>query len=443
MKGDYDVYDVFTPSQPAELTFVDRIKVNKDIVDALRTPGRQLVVFGYTGCGKSSLVANKLNQLYENVILSQCTSSTTVDDLKLHAFDSLNSYYSREKSNSNKTSKHVKFSSTYFEIKGAKEKLSTEKLERIVPPQLTDQKLAELIGEVGACWVIEDFHKVEKEQKKLLSQILKVFVDASKRYKSTKIIAIGAVDSGKEVVEYDNEMKDRISEIPVPLMSFKELNEIMTKGEQLMNIEIDNAVKNKIKVYSNGLASVCHQLCLYMCTNNGIYSVCKRLVKLDEGHLKAAIEDYLKQNSASLKANFNKSIKTTSKKAKPAVVVKAILQVNKEEFSSYDVEKVIEKDYDGFPKNAVQRILKEFCKSKRQEMLRYNEDNKTYFFSNPFQRAYVSLFFKDETNRAIELGRISPEMIMSYVDAIRDMREIMGDHESIPNPPDPDLLNFN
>jgi hypothetical protein len=46
-------------------------------------------------------------------------------------------------------------------------------------------------------------------------------------FRSLKIIAIGAVDTARQVIEYDPEMKNRVSEIHVPLMLKEELKEII------------------------------------------------------------------------------------------------------------------------------------------------------------------------------------------------------------------------
>ena len=41
--------DVFTPGKPAQLTFVERQELNAQLVDALRTPGKQIVVYAPSG----------------------------------------------------------------------------------------------------------------------------------------------------------------------------------------------------------------------------------------------------------------------------------------------------------------------------------------------------------------------------------------------------------
>ena len=91
------VRDVFTPSTPARLTFVERESVNHRLVNALQTPGKQIVVYGHSGCGKTTLLVNKLHQLYENHITSRCMIGMSIDQIILDAFDQLDPFYTTEK----------------------------------------------------------------------------------------------------------------------------------------------------------------------------------------------------------------------------------------------------------------------------------------------------------------------------------------------------------
>jgi energy-coupling factor transporter ATP-binding protein EcfA2 len=194
--------DVFTPTTPARFTFVERQALNDQLVDALRTPGKQVVVYGPSGSGKTTLLVNKLQQLYPDHITSRCTAGTTFENLLLGAFDTLNVFYSSGASVKRSKSISVKLEHDYFTIKSAIEVASSleEKVSvsRILPSQLTGQRLAELCGAAGCCWLLEDFHKVPTAEKSKLSQIMKVFVDSAADYPEVKIVAIGAVDSARQ-----------------------------------------------------------------------------------------------------------------------------------------------------------------------------------------------------------------------------------------------------
>ena len=183
-----ETFKVFTPSQPAKLTFVDRDIVNKQLVNSLRTPGKQIVVYGYTGSGKTTLLTNKINQLYEGYIPSQCTKGTTIDQLKLEAFDYLNKYYISETTETISSGISASLKTLYSEIKAESKVQSGTKIERIVPIQLTDQRLAEFVGEAKCCWKIEDFHKQNIKLKiigiKNFSKKLNKHIDLSEKKKS-------------------------------------------------------------------------------------------------------------------------------------------------------------------------------------------------------------------------------------------------------------------
>ncbi len=149
---------------------------------------------------------------------------------------------------------------------------------RVLPPQLTAQNLARFMGEAGYCWILDDFHKLEPTDKQKLSQLMKVFMDMSSDYHDLKIICVGAVSTARQVIQYDSEMRNRVSEIKVPLMSKEEITEIIDKGFNLLNIHAcSNKIHEDVYHYTNGLASICHKLCLLMCEALEIYQTVRQV----------------------------------------------------------------------------------------------------------------------------------------------------------------------
>jgi energy-coupling factor transporter ATP-binding protein EcfA2 len=239
--NNYDVREVFTPTVPAKVTFVERESLNQQLMDALKTPGKQVVVYGQSGSGKSTLLTNKIAQLYgESKILSRCTVATNFESLLLGAFDQLDVFYTSTASIKTSSSITGKLEQAYLAVKMnieatfASEQQSTQT--RLLPPQLTAQRLAEFCGAARCCWILEDFHKVPDSEKNKLSQIMKVFTDMAADYPAAKTVAIGAVDTARQVIQYDPEMRTRVAEIAVPMMTTNELVDILQKGEKLLNI---------------------------------------------------------------------------------------------------------------------------------------------------------------------------------------------------------------
>jgi len=91
---EYQVNQVFTPTKPAILSYTERnSKINNHLIDALMTPGKQIVLYGHSGCGKSTLLINKLNETYESYFITRCTKSMGFDQVLLDGFDQLEEVY--------------------------------------------------------------------------------------------------------------------------------------------------------------------------------------------------------------------------------------------------------------------------------------------------------------------------------------------------------------
>ena len=306
------MFAVFTPTMPARVNFVPRDSVNDALVDALQTPGKQIVLYGESGSGKSTLVQKKLEELYEAHITTRCNAASTFDGIVLDAFDQLNQYY--VESDKSTASRHFK-ASLQQDIAGLKAAIeaqdgSAEEVtkKRVVAPQLTVARLAIGLGTERMCWVIEDFHKVPEKEKTALAQAFKIFSDVAFEHAAVKIVAIGAADSAREVVQHDPEMRNRVAELYVPLMTPAELRAIIAKGEELMNVRISNP-GDVIPRFSSGLASVCHHLCLNICLAGGVEVTAPDLAVLGQKELRTAVERYVQESADTVKAAFEHALR--------------------------------------------------------------------------------------------------------------------------------------
>jgi hypothetical protein len=283
---------VFTPTTQARVNFVERDTVNDRLVDALRTPGKQIVMYGDSGSGKSTLLQRKLEQLYESHIITRCSGASTFASILLDTFDQLDTHYVDSRSSGTSAAKKSSLRVDLAKIKAAYEQQvgssagSTTK--RAVPLQLTTQRLAELMGTEHLCWVIEDFHKVPTEEKVPLAQAFKIFSDMGSQHEGLRIVAIGATDTAREVVEYDREMANRVAEVLVPLMTDEELTSILDNGERLMNCRL-TALKSDIVRFSSGLPSVCHHLALNACLSAGLEVSSDEMLVLGDADLNSDI----------------------------------------------------------------------------------------------------------------------------------------------------------
>lgn len=399
---EYLVQDVFTPSSPARVNFVERQKINKRIVRALTTRGKQVVIYGHSGSGKTTLLENKLLQVYEKHIKTNCMKGMSFDSVLLDAFDQLDSFYVDEKVISGKLSIDAGVKANFQLIKthlnAKKEKSNQAKSKRIMPPQLTGSNLAKMIGEAKYCWVLEDFHKIEGEEKKKLSQLMKVFMDLSDTYPELKIVAVGAVNTARQVVQFDSEMRRRLAEIHVPLMSDDEIGKIVDNGCHMLNVKIEKDLIEDICHHSNGVASICHQLCALMCEELDVFSTISPYndINFDYSNVTYAVSEYLELESDTIKRAFDNALKLKDS----GDIIYALSAVEQTGAKLSEIHATLSSRDLRYTEKQISTILDRLLSERYGELVKYDEDSHKYSFSDPFYRTFSLAFFKykDEGN---------------------------------------------
>jgi len=403
--------DVFTPTKPARIAFVERESVNSKLVNSLTTPGKQIVVYGHSGTGKTTLLVNKLTQLYERHITTRCMKGLKFEQLVLDAFDQLEPYYVHERQDVVKVSSGVDLGATYKMLQA---KISTtsasekgEKQNRILPPQLTPQTLGRFLGAQQACWVLEDFHKIDESEKDKLSQLMKVFMDLADEYPDLKIIALGAVDTARQVVDYDPEMRNRVAEIQVSLMTEEEIEAIIAKGEKALNINFGKDIRRVISRHTNGLASVCHHLCLNMCNAAGINeTVGGEPFELTRQHCENAVKTYVEEASDSIKSAFDKAFKKRRKTQydNASLILQALSGLGELGGARTDIHRRIQWIVPKYPEANLKYMLPKLCTAEYGEIVRFDSNSGRYSFSDPIYRAYaLALFQRSEVEVSFTL----------------------------------------
>lgn len=166
-----ELKEVFTPASSANIAYIERETIEKKLSKAMDIPGKQIVIYGHSGSGKTTILNHMLIKKNITKVISRCTTDSTIESIILDAFDSLNPYYTENISNTNKNSIKGDISSEYLGIKSSISS-STETTvgktqKRILPPQLTMQRLSHFIGKANAIWIIEDFIKLLKMKKRV------------------------------------------------------------------------------------------------------------------------------------------------------------------------------------------------------------------------------------------------------------------------------------
>jgi energy-coupling factor transporter ATP-binding protein EcfA2 len=395
---------VFTPNTVAQLTYINRDIIETDLEKYLSLPGKQIVIYGHSGSGKTTLLRNKLKLLEQNYIKTHCESKTTFNDLILQAFDELNGYYVAEKNSNSQYAVSEELKAEYVGIGSKINETHTvsqgEKLSRIVPLQLTPQKLAQFLGEINCLWIIEDFHKVVDVEKQRIADVIKIFIDSANDFNKVKIVCIGAVGTARELIELDNNLNNRIAELFVPLLTNDEIESIIIKGFDLLNINIDDDLKDKIIYYSNNLASITHQICYDLCFHSGIKDAKFFPKKLKSESFRVAVNSYVRKNSDT----FSKIYDTIICQGYGWHVLKTFESLEKETLTIEEIKTNIPPTKR--PKNDEEIIsyLEQLGSAEYKEIIRYDKSSLKYSLSSPFFRAFLKMKFALEKSEETEVN---------------------------------------
>lgn len=397
----YNISDIFTPTSSADINYIERKKLDTRISSALHTKGKQIVVFGHSGVGKTTLLRKSLQKIYEKEVISHCMKGMSFESLVYDAFDRLDKYYIDIKSSSEKNSINSSISSSYSVIKSSigasKESGSSENFKRMVNTQITPQRLADFLGEVHCCWILEDFHKMDESEKSKLSQIMKVFMDKSADYPNLKIVALGAVNTGREVVAYDHEMRNRISEIEVTLMKTKELKEIINNSERFLNIRFSDRLKDEIVDFSNGLASICHAICSYICEEAGIIETVEgKPLGITEENFDDGVKRYMEEEADTLKNKFDIAFNRINiQKKNTELIFRSLLIYESDGATLDELFREILDLSPRYKKNTLKGQLTRLIKEDNGGLIIYDTSSKKYSFSMPLYKTYASAYFND------------------------------------------------
>jgi len=397
----HSLNDVFTPTSAAHINYIARPSIESILNRDLRTPGLQIIMYGHSGSGKTSLARNLSKDKKQKIVFTQCTTNSTFDSLILNAFDQLNPYYVSEKSKTFSKSVSSSSETEYRNIKSSIEgSLSSERSEtqvRFLPVQLTPQKLATLMSIKDVIWVVEDFHKLPNNEKQYMADTLKIFADSSAYSKVSKIICIGVCDSADELLRYDANLSNRVSQINVPLLSEAEIKEIINKGCNLLNVSMDGQLVNQIVSFSNQLGAVAHQMCCDICNSNNILETQLRKVNIDDSKFNDAIQSYVQRNSDTLRRVYE----SASKNSVGWYILKTFSIEGNDKISFDEIKYKIKAKQRGFTNTEIKNKLDELS-SEAYDVIRFDINSEKYYLSSPFWGAFLKMQFQleDENRRS-------------------------------------------
>ena len=390
---------VFTPSTSADINYINRPELESLIRRDIHTPGKQILVYGHSGSGKTTLVRKILEEEKLKYVITQCEETTSFEQLILNAFDSLGKCVVSQKVVSKSNSQS---SSLMAEYNGIKSQIGSEfkttvscTITPLIPPQLTPQKLAYFFGESDIVWIIEDFHKVRDAEKKRIADILKIFVDTANEYQKTRIICIGACDSINDLLNYDSNLRNRVAEIEVTLLSDKSIRAIISNGFHLLNVNITAELEDKLVYYASRLGSQAHQMCMDICLGKKIQKRSRRPVYIGDEAFAIAVNSFINDNKNTLTTIYESAIKNEI----GWYVLKTFSSQHPNKLSFREIKRIINQSKYTFEDADIKQTLENLM-SPSYSVIVYHNHSEKYSLASPFWDAFLRMQFSiEEANK--------------------------------------------
>lgn len=114
--------------------------------------------------------------------------------------------------------------------------------------------------------IIDDFHRLDEYTKNKFANLLKVGADESRT--DFKLVLIGINQAGDSLINLNRDLNNRITTIRFERNSEDKVRELITKGENVMNVRFKD--KEEIVKKSAGSFHVAQMLCRQMCLENNV-----------------------------------------------------------------------------------------------------------------------------------------------------------------------------
>lgn len=270
--------DVFTPKTIATREMFERRNepdldgnpgLQDNLRDAMREQGGQVILFGDTGVGKSSLLRYAAEDERLEFITVECFSSKTYEDLIEDAIRKLVEVREIKRTTATTVGAEaegelkVKF---LVSLKG--KLLGSHEHGRefeVVENTPLDALLAAMRATRTSLVVLDNFQNITSEETRhLVAQTMEFLSDRAAETNDVKMVVIGIAEDAPALIGGSGSFRRRVTEIGVPRMPDDEIRAVLTRGFRLLDVTVPTEVINRLVFYSDGFPYFAHLMGLHM-----------------------------------------------------------------------------------------------------------------------------------------------------------------------------------
>jgi hypothetical protein len=395
---------VFTPASPVqEDMFAARRHENLEerVESALRQRGRQVVLFGDTGVGKTSLVFHLQRKAGFQMVRVECgpTFEAMLDD----ALAQIGARSREVESSSGKGSRGSVSGKILGwggegELSGSTETTSqpirrtpaTEAIERL---ELAGVHVLFLDNYENA---YDTPHEISFSRQ--VSQLLKSLADRSQDgAHHLKVVVAGIPMASEELIDIDPATARRTAQIEVERMPREELDQILLRGEAKIGISFGGVARQAILNFSDGFPYYTHLLALH-CARRALRDDLSEVTLED---FDAALGEALADCALDLQTSYNRAVETTGVVRVRRSILEALASFHDTEVPFASIKAAFLKAHPEYKPeslnflNTATRAMKEDYAILADRGLPKSKRN-LYRFKNPLMRGYVRLRMRRE-----------------------------------------------
>lgn len=292
----YKTTDVFGVKSTLIASYIEREEVDLKFNNAIND-GNEVIVYGSSKQGKTSLIHKHLAD--DQFVKVECSPQTQPVDIYKSILRQLNIKYI-ESETTEAGSEHGGKVSAGFKIKipfigdtNASAELSDKASERssikegyIEYNLALAQDVSELLisNKLSKYIVLENFHYLELSTQEVLAYDLRVFQDHHIIF-----IVLGIWREANRLIQFNGDLLDRVSEVPVEPWAKIDFERVIEKGSQLLNVDFSD-VKDQLISDSFDSIGVVQEICKHCCLNAGVTETKINTVKITQANLDDALK---------------------------------------------------------------------------------------------------------------------------------------------------------
>lgn len=376
------VNQVFSPSAPIKTKdlFLGRLEQLKEVTNSIQERGQHIVLYGERGVGKTSL-ANIISDGLIGVYSAKVTCNRSQNFKHIW----------------NAALKQIRFESIApgfgFQAADRREaiqlnKLLPDNLEEVSPSDI--ENILEQI-DVSLLLIFDEFDSVRGDETKM--RFADTIKSLSDNASNITILIVGIADSVIDLIGEHPSLERCLKQIKMPRMSNEELNSIIDKGLELLEMTIAENVSRKIVRLSLGFPHFTHLLAKFSARcaiNSGANEIAI-------GHFENAIQDCITNTDHSIRNSYQKATITSRDESKVKDVIGACAIAETDEYETFSTNDLLVPYRKITGKTVAPQSLtyhlSRLCTDDRGNLLEKAgiSRNIRYRFRNPLMKAYGGL----------------------------------------------------